>query len=63
MAKRRQFTFDFKTELILEVLSGATSQAELCRRTSMSMKTSPKREIASDIFSRTSIIRNAHIQR
>ena len=32
MAKRRQFTSEFKTELVLEVLSGATSQAELCRR-------------------------------
>ena len=32
MAKRRKFTSDFKTELVLEVLSGATSQAELCRR-------------------------------
>ena len=31
MAKRRQFTSEFKTELVLEVLSGATSQAELCR--------------------------------
>ena len=32
MAKRRQFTSAFKTELVLEVISGATSQAELCRR-------------------------------
>ena len=32
MAKRRRFTSEFKTELVLEVLSGATSQAELCRR-------------------------------
>ena len=32
MAKRRQFTSEFKTELVLEVLSGASSQAELCRR-------------------------------
>ena len=32
MAKRRKFTSEFKTELVLEVLSGATSQAELCRR-------------------------------
>ena len=29
MAKRRQFTSEFKTELVLEVLSDATSQAEL----------------------------------
>ena len=32
MAKRRKFTSEFKTELVLEVLSGTTSQAELCRR-------------------------------
>ena len=32
MAKRRKFTSAFKTELVLEVLSGASSQAELCRR-------------------------------
>ena len=31
MTKRRKFTSEFKTELVLEVLSGATSQAELCR--------------------------------
>ena len=31
MAKRRQFTSEFKTELVLEVLSGVSSQAELCR--------------------------------
>ena len=32
MAKRRKFTSEFKTELVLEVLSGASSQAEVCRR-------------------------------
>ena len=32
MAKRRKFTSEFKTELVLEVLSGETPQAELCRR-------------------------------
>ena len=32
MAKRRKFTSEFKTELVLEVLSGTTSQAELCQR-------------------------------
>ena len=31
MAKRRNFTPEFKAELVLEVLSGATSQAEVCR--------------------------------
>ena len=32
MAKRRKFTSEYKTELVLEVLSGETPQAELCRR-------------------------------
>ena len=32
MAKRRKFISEFKMELVLEVLSGATSQAEVCRR-------------------------------
>ena len=32
MAKRRRFTAEFKAEVVLEVLSGATSQAEVCRR-------------------------------
>ena len=32
MAKRRKFTSEFKTELVLEILSGASSQAEVCRR-------------------------------
>ena len=32
MTKRRNFTPEFKAELVLEVLSGATSQAEVCRR-------------------------------
>ena len=31
MAKRRRFTPEFKAEVIFEVLSGATSQAEVCR--------------------------------
>ena len=32
MAKRKRFTPEFKAEVVLEVLSGATSQAEVCRR-------------------------------
>ena len=31
MAKRRNFTPEFKAEFVLEVLSGATCQAEVCR--------------------------------
>ena len=32
MAKRRRFTPEFKAEVVLEALSGQSSQAELCRR-------------------------------
>ena len=32
MAKRRTFTPEFKAEVVLEVLSGATSQTDVCRR-------------------------------
>ena len=32
MAKRRNFTPAFKAEVVLEVLSGATCQAEVCRK-------------------------------
>ena len=36
MAKRRRFTAKFKTEVVLEALSGQSSQAELCRRHNLS---------------------------
>ena len=32
MAKRRRFTPEFKAELVFEVISGESSQAEVCRR-------------------------------
>ncbi len=32
MAKRRKFTPEFKAELVFEILSGDSSQAEVCRR-------------------------------
>ena len=32
MAKRRKFTPEFKAELAFEVISGGSSQAEVCRR-------------------------------
>ena len=32
MAKRRKFTPEFKAELVFKVLSGGSSQAEVCRR-------------------------------
>jgi hypothetical protein len=31
MSKRRQFTVHFKAEVVLSVLSGVKSQAEVCR--------------------------------
>ena len=36
MAKRRKFTPKFKAAVVLEALSGETSQAELCRRHNLS---------------------------
>ena len=34
--KRRTFTPEYKAEVVLEALSGETSQAELCRRHNLS---------------------------
>ncbi len=34
--KRRNFTAEFKAEVVLEALSGQSSQAELCRRHNLS---------------------------
>ena len=34
--KRRTFTPEFKTEVVLEALRGETSEAELCRRHNLS---------------------------
>ncbi len=36
MAKRRRFTPEFKAEVVIEVLSGQSSQAELCRKHNLS---------------------------
>ena len=36
MAKRRRFTAEFKATVVLEALSGETSQAELCQRHNLS---------------------------
>ena len=36
MAKRRRFTPEFKAEVVIEALSGQSSQAELCRRHNIS---------------------------
>ncbi len=36
MAKRRRFTAELKAEVVLEALSGESSQAELCRRQNLS---------------------------
>ena len=38
MAKRRRFTPQFKAETVIEVLSGQSSQAELCRRHNLSQE-------------------------
>ena len=36
MAKRTRYTPEFKAEVVLEALSGESSQAELCRRHNLS---------------------------
>ena len=36
MAKRRNFTPEYKAEVVLEALRGESSQAELCRRHNLS---------------------------
>ncbi len=36
MAKRRRFTPEFKAEVVIEALSGQSSQAELCRKHNLS---------------------------
>ena len=36
MAKRRRFTPEFKAEVVIEALSGQSSQAELCRKHNIS---------------------------
>ena len=36
MAKRRRFTPEFKAEVVIEALSGQSSQAEVCRRHNLS---------------------------
>ena len=38
MAKRRRFTSQFKAEVVIEVLTGQSSQAERCRRHSLSQE-------------------------
>jgi transposase len=35
MRKRRQFTPEFKAQLVLDILSGVQSQAEACRKHSL----------------------------
>jgi transposase-like protein len=35
MAKRRQFTPEFKARLVLDILTGVQSQAEACRKHSL----------------------------
>ena len=36
MAKRRRFTPQFKAEVVIEVLTGQSTQAELCRKHNLS---------------------------
>ena len=59
MAKRRSFSADFKTKVVLEIISGERSQAEACRHyrikdSVLSRWTRQFIEQASSIFERTS---------
>ena len=38
MAKRRRFTPQFKAEVVIEALTGQSSQAELCRKHNISQE-------------------------
>ena len=44
--KRRRFTAEFKASVVLEALSGESSQAELCRRHNLSEDPGLKMEAA-----------------
>ena len=48
MAKRTRYTPEFKAAVVLEALSGESSQAELCRRHNLSETTTLEVEAASD---------------
>ena len=59
MAKRRRFTPEFKAEVVIEALSGESSQAELCRKP----YTSGKINSPSGQFITKCITKNARIRR
>ena len=69
MAKRRRFTPEFKeTEVVIEALSGQSSQAELCRRHNLSEEQLSKwkrqlLENAAVLFEPTDKQSNASIER
>ena len=47
--KRRNFTPEFKAEVVLEALTGESSQAELCRRHNLSDDQLSKLDAISDL--------------
>ena len=68
MAKRRRFTPQFKAEIVIEALSGQSSQAELCRRHHLSEEQLSKwkhqlLDNASTLFESTDKQSNASQQR
>ena len=68
MAKRRRFTPQFKAEIVIEALSGQSSQAELCRRHHLSAEQLSKwkhqlLDNASTLFESTDKQSNASQQR
>ena len=67
MGKRRRFTPQFKAEVVIEALSGQSSQAELCRRHNLSEERLSKwkhqlLENASTLFESTSKQSNDYIE-
>ena len=68
MAKRRRFTPEFKAEVVIEALSGQSSQAELCRRHNLSAEQLSKwkrqlLESAATLFESTDKQSNDSIER
>ena len=68
MAKRRSFTADFKTKVVLEIISGERSRAEACRHyqikdSVLSRWTRQFLDQASSVFESNQRTRNSERQR
>ena len=65
MAKRRRYTPEFKAEVVLEALSGQSSQAELCRRHNLSEQqlSKWKQQVVENVASLLVLLHGSAIQR